>query len=276
MGLTLEQELNSHQNVFILSDATGETAENMVMAALSQFTNREIRLKRFSHIRTKNAAYEVLDEALNQNALVIYTTVNRQMSRMIQDECSSLGLPSLDLISPLLMQLSEFIGRVPGETPDLLHGVDEAYFRRIEALEFTIKHDDGQNVRHLEKADIVLTGISRTSKTPLSVYLAHRGWKVANVPLVKGVDPPVELFSVDPSRVVGLVIDPQRLAELRSARLRNLGQDPKMAYADYEEIINELSFSKKIFRRQSWALLDVTGKAVEETANEVLVKLKLK
>jgi hypothetical protein len=276
VGLTLEQELNSHQNVFILSDATGETAENMVMAALSQFTNREIRLKRFSHIRTKNAAYEVLDEALNQNALVIYTTVNRQMSRMIQDECSSLGLPSLDLISPLLMQLSEFIGRVPGETPDLLHGVDEAYFRRIEALEFTIKHDDGQNVRHLEKADIVLTGISRTSKTPLSVYLAHRGWKVANVPLVKGVDPPVELFSVDPSRVVGLVIDPQRLAELRSARLRNLGQDPKMAYADYEEIINELSFSKKIFRRQSWALLDVTGKAVEETANEVLVKLKLK
>lgn len=218
----------------------------------------------------------MLDEALNQNALVIYTTVNRQMSRMIQDECSSLGLPSLDLISPLLMQLSEFIGRVPGETPDLLHGVDEAYFRRIEALEFTIKHDDGQNVRHLEKADIVLTGISRTSKTPLSVYLAHRGWKVANVPLVKGVDPPVELFSVDPSRVVGLVIDPQRLAELRSARLRNLGQDPKMAYADYEEIINELSFSKKIFRRQSWALLDVTGKAVEETANEVLVKLKLK
>ena len=248
----------------------------MIMAALSQFTNREIRLKRFSHIRSKNAAYEVLDEALSQNALVVYTTVNRQMSRMIQDECSSLGLPSLDLITPLLLQLSEFIGRDPGETPDLLHGVDEAYFRRVEALEFTIKHDDGQDVRYLDKADIVLTGISRTSKTPLSVYLAHRGWKVANVPLVNGVEPPAELFAVDPSRVVGLVIDPQRLVELRAARLRNLGQDPKMAYADYEEIVEELSFSKRIFRRQSWVLLDVTGKAVEETANEVLVKLKLK
>ena len=276
MGSSLGQEQNNHQNIFILSDATGETAEKMIMAALSQFTNREIRLKRFSHIRTKNAAYEVLDEALNQNALVIYTIVNREMSRMIQDECSSLGLPSLDLITPLLMQVSEFIGRDPGETPDLLHGVDDAYFRRIEALEFTIKHDDGQDVRHLEKADIVLTGISRTSKTPLSVYLAHRGWKVANVPLVKGVDPPEELFAVDPSRVVGLLIDPQRLAELRAARLRTLGQDPRMAYADFEEIIDELSFSKKIFRRHSWALLDVTGKAVEETANEVLVKLKLK
>lgn len=276
MESALEQITESYQNVFILSDATGETAEKMVMAALSQFTNREIRLKRFSHIRTKNSVYEVLDEALNQHALVIYTTVNRQMSRMIQDECSSLGLPSLDLITPLLMQLSEFIGRVPGETPDLLHGVDDAYFKRVEALEFTIKHDDGQDVRHLEKADIVLTGISRTSKTPLSVYLAHRGWKVANVPLVKGVEPPSELFAVDPSRVVGLTIDPQRLGELRAARLRNLGQDSKLAYADYEEILEELNFSKKLFRRNSWTILDVTGKAVEETANEVLVKLKLK
>ena len=276
MGPSLEQEHNSQQNIYLLSDATGETAEKMIMAALSQFKNREIRLKRFSHIRTKNAAYEVLDEALKQNALVVYTTVNRQMARMIQDECSSLGLPSLDLITPLLMQLAEFIGRDPGETPDLLHGVDEAYFKRVEALEFTIKHDDGQDVRRLEKADIVLTGISRTSKTPLSVYLAHRGWKVANVPLVKGVEPPEELFAVDPSRVVGLVIDPQRLVELRAARLRNLGQDPKMAYADYEGVVDELSFSKKIFRRQSWIILDVTGKAVEETANEVLVKLKLK
>ena len=195
MGFSLDQEQKSQQNIYLLSDATGETAEKMIMAALSQFKNREIRLKRFSHIRTKNAAYEVLDEALAQNALVVYTTVNRQMARMIQDECSSLGLPNFDLITPLLLQLSEFIGRDAGETPDLLHGVDEAYFRRVEALEFTIKHDDGQDVRHLEKADIVLTGISRTSKTPLSVYLAHRGWNVANVPLVNGIEPPPIVYS---------------------------------------------------------------------------------
>ncbi len=246
------------------------------MAALSQFRNRDIRLKRISHVQTKTAAYEVLDEALSANGLVVFTIVNRELAQIVQDECSSLGLPCIDLITPLLIKMSEFVGRDPGETPDLLHGVNEAYFRRIEALEFTIKHDDGQDVRYLERADIVLAGISRTSKTPLSVYLAHRGWKVANVPLVKGIEPPAELFVLPREKVAGLVIDPQRLVELRAARLRNLGQDPKLAYADYEEVEEELRFSKKLFRRQGWAVIDVTGKAVEETANEVLVRLNLK
>lgn len=263
-------------NLYLLSDATGETAEKMVMAALTQFRKKGIRISRFSQVRTKNAIYEVLDEALANQGLVVYTIVNREMAQMVHDECSSLGIPCMDLITPLLMKFSEFLGRDPGETPDLLHGVDEEYFRRVEALEFTIKHDDGQEVRQLTNADIILAGISRTSKTPLSVYLAHRGWKVANIPLVKGIDPPPELFTVDPGRVVGLVIDPQRLVELRASRLRNLGQDPRAAYADYEEIDEELAASKKMFRRQQWVMIDVTGKAVEETANEVLVKLGLK
>jgi len=268
--------MNGQQTLYLLSDGTGETAERMAMAALSQFRNRDIRIKRFSHVRTKTAAYEVLDEALSAGGLVVFTIVNRELAQIVQDECSSLGLPCLDLITPLLIKMSEFVGRDPGETPDLLHGVNEAYFRRVEALEFTIKHDDGQDVRYLERADIVLAGISRTSKTPLSVYLAHRGWKVANVPLVNGIDPPEELFALPKDHVVGLVIDPQRLVELRAARLKNLGQDPKLAYADYEEIEDELRFSKKIFRRQGWSVIDVTGKAVEETANEVLVRLNLK
>lgn len=263
-------------NLYLLSDATGETAEKMVMAALTQFRKKDIRINRISHVRTKNAIYEVLDDALANQGLVVYTIVNRDMAQMVHDECNSLGIPNIDLITPLLLKFSEFLGRDPGETPDLLHGVDEEYFRRVEALEFTIKHDDGQEVRQLAHADIILAGISRTSKTPLSVYLAHRGWKVANVPLVKGVEPPPELFTVDPGRVAGLVIDPQRLVELRASRLRNLGQDPRAAYADYEEIEEELAASKKIFRRQQWVLIDVTGKAVEETANEVLVKLGLK
>ncbi len=263
-------------NLYLLSDATGETAEKMVMAALTQFRKKDIRITRISHVRTKNAIYEVLDDALNNQGLVVYTIVNREMAQMVHDECNSLGIPSIDLITPLLVKFSEFLGRDPGETPDLLHGVDEEYFRRVEALEFTIKHDDGQEVRNLTKADIILAGISRTSKTPLSVYLAHRGWKVANVPLVKGVAPPPELFTVDPARVAGLVIDPQRLVELRASRLRNLGQDPKAAYADFEEIEEELAAAKKIFRQQQWVVVNVTGKAVEETANEVLVKLGLK
>jgi len=264
------------QQIFILSDATGETAEKMVTAALTQFRQKDVRLRRVSHVRTKNDIYEPLDEALKLQGLVIFTIVNRELAQLAQDECHALGLPALDLLTPLLIRLSEFFGRDPGETPGLLHGVDEAYFRRVDAVEFTVKHDDGQETRNLPKADIVLVGISRTSKTPLSMYLAHRGFKVANIPLVKGIEPPRELFSVDPKRVAGLTIDPQRLVELRAARLKHLGQDPRTAYADYEHVEEELGYARSLFRRHPWVVIDVTGKAVEETANEVLVKLRLK
>ncbi len=264
------------QAIYLLSDATGETAEKMVMAALTQFRDKPVRMKRVNNVRTKNQVYEALDEALGNRGLVVYTIVNRDLAQLIHDECDGLGLISIDLLTPLLMKVAHYLGRSPKETPGLLHGIDEAYFRRIEAIEFTVKHDDGQEPRNLYQADIVLVGISRTSKTPLSIYLAHRGWKVANVPLVKGIDPPSQLFEVDPKRIAALVIDPQRLVEVRAARLRNLGQDPRAAYADYEEIEEELKYAKKFFRGYPWVVIDVSSKAIEETANEVLVRLGLK
>lgn len=264
------------QQIFLLSDATGETAEKMVMAALTQFRDKAVRLKRVNNVRTKNQVYEALDEALEQRGLVVYTIVNRELAQLIHDECDSLGLTNIDLLTPVLLKLAHHLGRSPKETPGLFHGVDDAYFKRIEAIEFTVKHDDGQEPRNLHLAEIVLVGVSRTSKTPLSIYMAHRGWKVANVPLVKGIDPPPQLFEVDPGRVAGLVVDPQRLAEVRAVRLRNLGQDPRAAYADFEEIEEELAYARKFFRRNPWVVIDVSDKAVEETANEVLVKLNLK
>lgn len=268
--------MSTAQTIYLLSDATGETAEKMVLAALTQFRDKPVRLIRINNVRTKNQVYESLDDALSHNALVVYTIVNRELAQLVHDECDGLGLVNIDLLTPLLMKVAHCVGRSPKETPGLLHGVDEAYFRRIEAIEFTVKHDDGQEPRNLHLADIVLVGISRTSKTPLSIYLAHRGWKVANVPLVKGIDPPSQLFEVDPKRIAALIIDPQRLVEVRAARLRNLGQDPRAAYADYEEIEEELKFAKKFFRGRPWAVIDVSSKAVEETANEVLVRLGLK
>jgi regulator of PEP synthase PpsR (kinase-PPPase family) len=264
------------QPIYLLSDATGETAEKMVMAAVTQFRDKPIRLKRISNVRTKTQVYEALDEALGQRALVVYTIVNRELAQLVHDECDGLGLVSIDLLTPLLLKVAQYVGRSPGETPGLMHGVDEAYFRRVEAIEFTVKHDDGQETRNLHQADIVLVGVSRTSKTPLSIYLAHRGWKVANVPLVEGIDPPPQLFDVDPKRVVGLIIDPHRLAEVRASRLRNLGQDPRLAYADLDGIEGEIRHARSLCRAHGWVLVDVTGKAVEETANEVLVKLRLK
>jgi [pyruvate, water dikinase]-phosphate phosphotransferase / [pyruvate, water dikinase] kinase len=264
------------QTVCLLSDATGETAEKMANAALTQFRGRQVKLQRISHVRNKSQVYQALDQALEKRALVLYTMVNGELARLVHDECAALGLASIDLLTPLLMKLSAFFGLSGNETPGLMHGLNEEYFRRIEAVEFTVKHDDGQETRHLAAADIVLVGVSRTSKTPLSIYLSHRGWKVANVPLVLGIEPPVELFSLDPKRVAGLVIDPQRLVEIRAARLRNLGQDPRIAYADYDKVEEEIRYSRMLFRRNPWVVIDVTGKAVEETANEVLVKLDLK
>ncbi len=268
--------MTTAQQIFLLSDATGETAEKMVMAALTQFRDKSVRLRRVNNVRTKNQVYEALDEVLEQSGLVVYTIVNRELAQLVHDECDSLGLTNIDLLTPILVKLAHHLGRSPKETPGLFHGVDDAYFKRIEAIEFTVKHDDGQEPRNLHLAEIVLVGVSRTSKTPLSIYLAHRGWKVANVPLVKGIDPPPQLFEVDPRRVACLVVDSQRLVEVRAARLRNLGQDPRTAYADYEEIEEELAYSRKFFRRHPWVVIDVSEKAVEETANEVLVKLNLK
>ncbi len=264
------------QRVYLISDATGETAEKIVNAALTQFRDKPVRVTRISNVRDRNRILQSLDEVLQNRGLVVYTIVNRDLAQLVHDECEALGLPCFDLITPLLMKFSEFFGRSPGQTPGLLHDMDEDYFRRIEAVEFTVKHDDGQELRHLADADIVLVGVSRTSKTPLSTYLAHHGWKVANVPLVMGIDPPWELFQVDPGRVAGLYIEGQRLLELRAARLRNLGQDPRAAYADLEKIEEELRYAKGLFRRHGWVTVNVSGKAVEETANEVLVKLKLK
>jgi hypothetical protein len=267
--------MSTAQVIYLLSDATGETAEKMVLAALTQFRDKPVRLTRINNVRTKNQVYEALDEALRHCGLVVYTIVNRELAQLVHDECDGLGLVNIDLLTPLLLKVAHCLGRSPKETPGLLHGVDEAYFRRIEAIEFTVKHDDGQEPRNLYLADIVLVGISRTSKTPLSIYLAHRGWKVANVPLINGIDLPSQLFEVDQKKIAALVIDPQRLVEVRAARLRNLGQDPRAAYADYEEIEEELKHAKKLFRRHPWVVVDVSSKAVEETANEVLVRLGL-
>lgn len=268
--------MTNPQMIYLISDATGETAEKIVNAVLTQFRDKPVRLRRISNVRNQTSVLQGLEEVKRNNGMVVYTLVNRELAQFVQEECEARGLLAFDLVTPLLSQFSKFFGRSPGQTPGLLHEMDEDYFRRIEAVEFTVKHDDGQGVHHLQHADIVLVGVSRTSKTPLSTYLAHLGWKVANVPLVAGIEPPRELSHLDPARVVGLYIDPQRLMELRTARLKNLGQDPRAAYADLAQIEEELRIAKFLFRRHRWVTINVSGKALEETANEVLVKLNLK
>lgn len=265
---------DSGQNLYLISDATGETVERVVRAALSQFKVGETRLFRLSNLRTRADIDESLAGPISRPGLIIYTLVNPELAEYLRNEVEHHGLEAIDLISPLLYKLSDFLGAAPREEPGLLHQVDTEYFKRVEAVNFTVKQDDGQELRHLYRADMVLVGVSRTSKTPLSIYLAHKGYKVANVPLVNGIDPPHELFEIDQKRVVGLIIDAKRLVELRSARLRNLRQNPRGSYADFEAIEEELEWCRRIFRKNpQWQVIDVTRKSVEESAAEILKKL---
>jgi regulator of PEP synthase PpsR (kinase-PPPase family) len=264
---------NTVQHIYLLSDATGETVERVVRAALSQFKDVEIKLHRLNRLRTREDVSEALSMVLQVRGIIIYTLVNTELAQFLHDEAEANNLEAVDLITPLLFKFSRFFGMLPQEKPGLLHQLNAEYHKRVEAVNFAVKHDDGQEPRNLGKADLVLVGVSRTSKTPLSMYLANKGYKVANIPLVKGIDPPRELFQIDQHKVIALIINAKRLVELRSSRLRNLRQSPKGSYADYENVEDELEYCRQLFRSHpEWLLIDVTHKAIEETATEILKK----
>jgi hypothetical protein len=270
-GATSDIEL---KHIYLLSDSTGETVERMARAALSQFRSVEVKLHRFSGLRSTQDLDRAVEMAVSQPGVVIQTLVNPEHAQYLRNLLEVHGLEGVDLITPLLYKLSDHFGIQPQKEPGLLYQLDSEYYRRMEAVNFTVKHDDGQEHRTLHKADIILVGVSRTSKTPLSMYLAHKGYKVANIPLVKGIAPPEELFRVAPEMVVALTIAPERLVQLRSARLRNLMQSPRSSYADYEKVTEELDDCRRLYRRNpEWLLIDVTCKSVEESATEILKKL---
>jgi regulator of PEP synthase PpsR (kinase-PPPase family) len=265
------------RNVFyLLSDATGETAEAIITAAATQFRKDQVKFQRIGHVLTESQVCAQLDKAEKEHALVFFTFVDRELATFTDAECSKRGIDSLDLISPILSKLAIFFGHSPQGTPGLLHEVGEEYFQRIEAMEFAMKYDDGQTLSHLNEADIILVGVSRTSKTPLSVYLSCRGWKVANVPLVKGITIPAALFEIDPKHVVGLFLDVNQLVERREARVKSMGAGSSTDYIDFDEVKQEIRWARSICRDHGWAVVYVSGKSVEESAHEILVKLNKK
>ena len=188
----------------------------------------------------------------------------------IEDLSKKTGIASVGLLGPLMGLLSTHLKRNPHAEPGLFHQVNDYYFKRIEAIEFTVKHDDGRYANNLKDANIILVGLSRTSKTPLSVYLSYKGWKVANVPIVMGIPMPPTLFEIDQAKIIGLMIDPNTLVSIRRERLIRMGEDPTGAYASLKHVLEESDYSKEIFRKnRRWPVFDVTGKALEETATEV-------
>ncbi len=264
-----QNKLKKASTIFLVSDSTGETAEQISQAALSQFTKTNTTLTRRRYIRTEEQIAAVFDEAKQTQALLIFTFVSEPLRMKMREMALKSGLLAVDLLGPILTAMSHFLDRPPRSEPGRLHLVDNDYFGKVEAVQFTVKHDDGQNLPGAIKADIVLIGPSRTAKTPLSIYLARFGYKVANIPLVLGIPIPEILNQVKPSRVVALIIDPHRLLEIRAARLKKLKQE-KTQYADIDAIIQELKYCREIYRQHpKWGVIDVTGRAVEEVATDV-------
>jgi regulator of PEP synthase PpsR (kinase-PPPase family) len=258
------------RNVFILSDATGDTASRVVRAALKQFVGEDITVRRHSNVLRKSEVRSVLKEAAETDSLVAHTFAAAPLRAMMEEEAEALGIETLDLLGPLLDALEGFLHSKPKEEPGLLHRIDEQYFRRIDAVEFAVMHDDGKHLDGLKHADLVLVGVSRTGKTPLSVYLALEGWRVGNVPLVQGQKIPKQVLDLPRDKVVGLAIDPRRLAEIRRSRMEYIAPGAKMSYDDELEVREEVNWSRRFLTKQKIKVVDVTQRAIEETAHLVL------
>lgn len=262
---------NSHL-IYAVSDSTGETAEQAASAALAQFgQSHHAHIRIFSHVRDEEELRKVVVRAKERDALIVYTLVEPELRVRMASLTQENSVTAVDLLGNMIWELSRYLGLPPLYLPGLGHETDEEYFRRIDAVEFAVYNDDGRLPENLLKADIVLVGISRTSKTPLSNYIAHRGYKVANVPLVQEQAPPPQLDKVDPRRVFALVVDPMVLHNVRQARLDAMGVQGDSDYGDLVHIREELAWSRRIFRdHPEWTIIDITERAIEETASDVL------
>lgn len=262
--------------IYVVSDSVGETGELVAKAAVSQFRPglQDASFKRFPHIESDEQLREIIHLAAEQDAIIIYTLVKERMRELLASDCKEHGVASIDLMGPLMNVLSENLQLEPIEEAGLVRKLDDDYFKKIEAIEFAVKYDDGRDPRGLLKADIVLVGVSRTSKTPLSQFLAHKRLKVANVPLVPEVEPPEELFLVPPEKCFGLVISPEKLNNIRKERLIALGLNDGASYAKMERIDEEIKHFKRVVEKIGCPVIDVTNKAVEETANDIMHRLQ--
>ena len=262
------------QPIYIVSGGSGETAYRMVQAALTQFTMGESSslVRRFQNVRSLEDLDRVLGMAGDKRAIIVHTTVSQELRTYLSERCAELRIPQVDLFGTLLDTLTLYLRERPEEKAGSFHAVGDKYFRRIEAIEFALKFDDGIDMTGLVDADIVLVGISRTSKTPLSMYLAMEGFKVMNVPLVPGVPLPPELAPIPQGRIVGLTIQADRLQEIRAYRLKRLGAlGSADSYSDLGRIMDELAYADEVFKtHRRWPVLDVTGRSIEETAGLVL------
>lgn len=257
--------------IYLVGEGTGETVTKLANAALSQFAPNSIEVRLFTMVEDTARILSILSGARRERALIAYTIVDPQNRDFLEREAAKREVEAVDVLGSFIMKLALFLDQKPLAIPGKQHQADASYYRRIEAIEFTVKHDDAQGLHTMYKADLVLIGLSRTSKTPLSSYMAQVGWKVANVPLFPDITPPKEIFTIDQLRVYGLIIEPESLVRVRRERLKYLGLPDNADYADRGKIEREIKWCRTFYRKQpQWPVIDVSGKAIEETAAKIM------
>ena len=264
------------QIIYAVSDATGELAFSVATAALRQFRQEGVHVFRRVKIRTRDRVAKVVREAKENHGFIVFTLVSSELRKHLIRLAAEEKVPAVDIMGPLMEDMGTYLHKKPSDQPGLQYQINTEYFLRSDAIEFAVKHDDGLGLDTIDQADIVLLGISRTSKTPLSIYLAYRGFKTANIPLINGVPPPDIIFSLNPRKLIGLTIAPEKLVDLRATRLMRLHRPLSEDYANLDFIRQEVSFANKIFSKlDQCPVIDVTLKAIEEVASEVLTVLGL-
>lgn len=265
--------MSNKANIYAISDSLGETSYALAQAAAVQFPQTDFKIQRFPLIKTLSILTGILNRAKREDATIFHTFVNPELSNFANNFCKDNGLIVIDALSQALTELSQKTGQKPLQKAGINHNTDKEYFNRIEALEFAVTYDDGKDPAGFLKADLVLLGISRTSKTPLSLFLANRGYKVANLPLVPKAQIPQEIYKVDPNKIFGLTNDPEILNGIRRERMISYGLDPDTNYSNIDNIESELRFANELYKKLGCPVINVAHKSIEETATIITESL---
>lgn len=261
-----------NHKIFIISGGTCRTAKQVVKAALTQFPDNEPDIVIFPDIRDLDKLNDIISISKESDALIVHTFVDGELREYLENQCNYLDIKTVDLMGEIVLQISQLFKSEPTQTPGLFSKINKEYFKRIDAVQFTFKHDDGARIEEIGNSDIILLGVSRTFKTPLSIYLAYNGLFVSNVPIIEGITPPKELNDVDPNKVFCLNINAIKLSELRKNRNEKLGEMVH-EYANFNNVKKELNFAMRYYSiHPEWNIINVTGKSIEEIATEILNK----
>ena len=269
--------MNEKYNVYLVSDSTGETLDRIFLSIKSQFSNFSYNKKEFVFIRTTNQIDRIIEECKKKkNSIILYTIVETKFAKYINHESQKNNIPCFGILGSLILNFSKLLNQKAIHKPSAQHVLDENYYKRMEAIQYTMTHDDGNKTEEFQETDIILLGVSRTSKTPTSIYLANRGYKTMNIPLIPNQNIPENILENSSNKcIIGLIADPQRLSEIRRNRVA-LMKDNVPSYADVENIKKEVNESLSLFKKNNWPIIDVTRKSVEETAASIIKIYEIK